>query len=380
MIGQKGLRDSCLARNSREVGHNMVFPSLDCYGGYSLPMSYSVFVRMLAVFGLPDATSISLQSDSTHFQRCTMGTTDQEPRGVGITMRLSSRGVLESDMTVSIAYHSATRTVNAFLHGCTSDQQEEVVRQLKTFSPLARHPLLLPVILTEMRLDEIKEWRERMWRFLLHVETRSGQTGAPTLGALLRPAMKDKSEEDWGKLAVDALTVMQVAATMEDHANGLQLILTEISGVLHDLEHEVQPEGEKCILQSGRMLSEKIRFLSHDVSINISRLQYIIKRGEAQQSAVYNYTAQQDAQTQSLIARQSGQIARESKRDSSAMKGIAVLTMVFLPPTFMAVGAPLSHLPRRSPAVTIHILTWQPYIPSFPCLFSTLTSTPVCLM
>ncbi len=41
--------------------------------------------------------------------------------------------------------------------------------------------------------------------------------------------------------------------------------------------------------------------------------------------------------TNLVIAEQSRDIARESKRDSSAMKAIAVLTMVFLPGTFFAV-------------------------------------------
>jgi hypothetical protein len=40
------------------------------------------------------------------------------------------------------------------------------------------------------------------------------------------------------------------------------------------------------------------------------------------------------------ISEQSRDIARENKRDSSAMKAIAVLTMVFLPGTFVAVCSP----------------------------------------
>ncbi|KAK0639499.1 hypothetical protein B0T16DRAFT_336990 [Cercophora newfieldiana] len=324
---------------SREVGGSGIFPTLDCYGGGSLPMSHAVFVRMLAVLGLPDATPIILQSDSTHFQRSEMGRTDEELQGIGVAMRLVSRGVLESDMTASIAYQPATGTVNAFLHGCTSEQQAEVGRQLKALSPLARHPLLLPVILAEMRLDAINKWREYMWRFLLYVETRSGQTGAPALDALERPVLKYSGEEDWGELAVDALTVMQIAATMEDHANGLRLVLVEMQNMLNGLEQEVPPNQSLSMLQSGRLLSGKIRSLSHAVDVTLSQLQYLIKRGEAQQSAVrvvYNYTAQQDTRTQRLMALQSGQIAEASKRDSSVMKGIAILTMVFLPATFMA--------------------------------------------
>jgi len=41
-----------------------------------------------------------------------------------------------------------------------------------------------------------------------------------------------------------------------------------------------------------------------------------------------------------MISSQSRDIARESKRDSSAMKAIALLTMFFLPGTFIAVCPP----------------------------------------
>jgi hypothetical protein len=40
------------------------------------------------------------------------------------------------------------------------------------------------------------------------------------------------------------------------------------------------------------------------------------------------------------ISEQSRDLARESKRDSRAMKAIAVLTMFFLPGTFIAVSTP----------------------------------------
>jgi Mg2+ and Co2+ transporter CorA len=45
-----------------------------------------------------------------------------------------------------------------------------------------------------------------------------------------------------------------------------------------------------------------------------------------------------DGRVSKSIAEASEQIARESKRDSSAMKTLAVLTTVFLPPTFIAVS------------------------------------------
>ncbi|KAK0673174.1 hypothetical protein QBC41DRAFT_298978 [Cercophora samala] len=328
-----------VSRGSRQTGNNPAFPHLDCFSSDSLPLSHSLFVKVLSALGLPDATPALLHSNSTHFQWCTMGPSDKEQRRVGLVMRLASRGILESDMTLSAAYSPATGTVTAFLHGCTSDQQEEVGNKLLAFSPLFAHPLLLSVILAEMRLDAIDHWRRSLWRLLLDVETRSGQTGAPTLHAASQQhQMYDKGQDYWVRVAMDALTVMQLAAGMEDHANCLKLILSEMTSMLSQL-----PEAAGCgktsrLVKTGWLIKQKVQSLSHGLDITISGIQYIMKRGEAQQSAVYNFTAQQDSSMQKDIAMKSANIAHSAKLDSSAMKGIAVLTMVFLPATFMAVG------------------------------------------
>jgi hypothetical protein len=98
-------------------------------------------------------------------------------------MHLSSRVILELDICAAISYQPGTGTVNAFLHGCTSDQQTEVKERLQYLSFLAGHPLLLPIILVEMRMNIIKDLEQMLWNLLLTVETRSGQTGAPAVNA-----------------------------------------------------------------------------------------------------------------------------------------------------------------------------------------------------
>jgi hypothetical protein len=50
--------------------------------------------------------------------------------------------------------------------------------------------------------------------------------------------------------------------------------------------------------------------------------------------------AQKDSKTNIRLAETTTEIAKEGKKDSSAMKSIAVLTMCFLPGTFLAVSLP----------------------------------------
>ena len=59
--------------------------------------------------------------------------------------------------------------------------------------------------------------------------------------------------------------------------------------------------------------------------------------------------AAKDSKVNISLAETSAVIAKESKKDSSAMKAIAVLTMFFLPGTFLAVSlSPPSHGPLAS--------------------------------
>ena len=71
---------------------------------------------------------------------------------------------------------------------------------------------------------------------------------------------------------------------------------------------------------------------------------------------LYNYIAKNDAQSTLDISTNSRQIAAASRRDSSAMKGIALLTMVFLPGTYAAVSL-LMPIPGKVPFICLAALT-----------------------
>lgn len=57
---------------------------------------------------------------------------------------------------------------------------------------------------------------------------------------------------------------------------------------------------------------------------------------------VHNLIAQRDSLRNIEIGKDTKEVAAASKRDSSAMKTIAVLTMIFLPGTFVSVSHSLS--------------------------------------
>ena len=84
-------------------------------------------------------------------------------------MRLASRGVFEMEVSASISYIPSTGAVNVLLQGCDSDQQKRIASQVRRLSILTRHPLLLPLLLIEEKLNLIEDQEMQWWNALVNV-------------------------------------------------------------------------------------------------------------------------------------------------------------------------------------------------------------------
>jgi hypothetical protein len=64
------------------------------------------------------------------------------------------------------------------------------------------------------------------------------------------------------------------------------LTIREMEKMMDDLDNLPESPGRDYIKRSKRMVSEKLRFLSHGTQVIIGMVQYIVKLAEAQRSAV----------------------------------------------------------------------------------------------
>ncbi|TVY39380.1 hypothetical protein LSUB1_G004334, partial [Lachnellula subtilissima] len=95
-------------------------------------------------------------------------------------------------------------------------------------------------------------------------------------------------------------------------------------------------KGSETHEDATRMVGELITCHMNECQNLALRAEYEEKRTQTQLAVVYQFMTQKEAIVNSKIAYTSTMIATESKKDSSAMKAIAVLTMIFLPGTFVA--------------------------------------------
>ncbi|KAK4448303.1 hypothetical protein QBC34DRAFT_485788 [Podospora aff. communis PSN243] len=323
---------------------------------YVLPFPSTLYPKIEEHFALPFATPRLLISGQTHFQHYdSMGTSDVQKQRQGFTMCLSSRGIIDFHIFASISWHPGTGMVNALLQGCSSQQQADISAQLQEFAILAFHPLLLPTILVELKMDSLEKEEAAVWNLLVGVETLSKQTATPEvhhahasgLESRLNATAAGEQEmlertggtstyeesfdSDLDTSTINVLGVLQRTTYAESHAKSLLPLIDGIrKGAVALRGKASQGDQAEYIRVAGEMLCGKLDFVENRTRVIMDDILFVEKRAQAQQSAIYNHLAQREAKLQRQMAENSAGVALAAKRDSSSMKAIAVLTMVFL--------------------------------------------------
>lgn len=156
---------------------------------------------------------------------------------------------------------------------------------------------------------------------------------------------RTKSFVDYRELSAKTTGTITNIATM----NLCWRILAEHGCLLFDESADVTgilSSGEASVESQNLTTSLEIERLRFARSIQMTLLEVISWKLKAtiMIQGIFNLIAQHDQNTSIRIARDSKMIAVESKRDSTSMKTIAVVTMTLLPDAFAAVVIPSSIL------------------------------------
>ncbi|MCJ1404063.1 hypothetical protein MMC11_007288 [Xylographa trunciseda] len=126
------------------------------------------------------------------------------------------------------------------------------------------------------------------------------------------------------------LTVYKLAANQDMHDTIMKWKTSFIKrwGTIN--EKLLQEEESKVVIK------EQLNVIALRMRGYYTGLTFLENRADIQQSTLYNLVAREDSKANTDIARASRSIALASQRDSASMKTIAVLTMAFLPATWVA--------------------------------------------
>lgn len=241
------------------------------------------------------------------------------------------------NMVLSISHDPNSGLTCGVVLTWSDEQTAFISEELKGYYAMAGYPLLLPILFTAYQRRLLHEEGKRIWERLLEVETMSGQTGVPVMHAKLLHALP--TSRNFDRMTKGVLEVVQLAAAW---VNYTEVLLSAIEAIQESMRHinTTTPHARLDYVEKAEsVMVEYLEFISQRCKVMLSELQYYYKRGQAQMTALYNYIAKSDAQSTLDISTSSRQIAAASRRDSSAMKGIALLTMFFLPGTYAAVSS-----------------------------------------
>ncbi|KAI1329155.1 hypothetical protein F5Y16DRAFT_366872 [Xylariaceae sp. FL0255] len=266
----------------------------------------------------------------------------------------------QDDSVLSVTHFPSKSLIFAVAYDCTASSQEYLVRWVKFNTSFAFVPLLLPVLWAQVErkrlIDKIDEKTSHLRSGIIHMHNRlNAQDGwiqkslrSRHSSSTTRDATSPGHIEMTGLESPNEITKRECAAVnlwvqVSTLKNGLEAFGTELKSMLKTLQDPL--ERNKLVFgpRNKDINDEKTQIAQHAYERIQSRLFEMI--AEVQSRSRYidsllggmtlatqtesNHLSRRDALTNIYIA-------VESRRDSSDMRYIAFLGMIFLPGTFFA--------------------------------------------
>lgn len=232
------------------------------------------------------------------------------------------------DFSLAFRYYPSSKTCVGIL--LVQDYKEivsELLRDVNTHQALVGEPLLLPLLAQKAMTRTVTLWLNE------HEETvmdAQAQTGFHHMVSLRKSTEFVDYTELSAKIsgtAVNIATNQLCWQGLVDHGDHMAKELRE-SALL--LESDMDKAAANFMHSHATSLVSNAQAKLHEAASWQQKLLILVQ-------GIFNLIAQQDQNTSIGIARDSTLLTAESKRDSTSMKVIAMVTMIYLPGTFVAV-------------------------------------------
>jgi hypothetical protein len=245
-------------------------------------------------------------------------------------------------MTLVLSHDPRTRVTSGFF-GYTSDEGDEILSTLKESSAhLALHPLLIPALIHSTWSNIMFDQYAQIHREMRSVQERTGvmkkylNHGRSKMGKFDKMTQND--HDDIHETIVEQHAYLSTA--LSDFVGKLGPAITEGLQDVRKLnpatynDFGLQAYVKHWTMRTERDLEHRDQLLNRiDVQIQVVRwsIHFItMSRNGTDPSKLYTLMQQRDSRTNI-------DIADETRRDSSAMKSLALITTIFLPTTALAV-------------------------------------------
>ncbi|KAI8941183.1 hypothetical protein NX059_002420 [Plenodomus lindquistii] len=292
----------------------------------TIPFSRDMFINILRILCVPQAYLQALFTGTPKFEyyESAYGAT----RISGLVLRtLMSRS---EDWTLALSWVPGSRNLRGIIHGMQVDDGARLAAYLRDTKAIMAHPLNIPITLCEMLMESDSNGVKLQSSDLYRVKWRTNIDAYPNLPT--------SPEQDFAELTRNLNVIISRLAfhEMRVHANGVFVdeMRSQNERIFASPQFGGRPSDEdiKWSNEQGTMSQELLDRLSHLKTEQRALLLEITcnqKIAESQSSIVYNLVAQRDSKA-------SLEMAKIQTQESYAMRTIAVMSIFFLPGTFVS--------------------------------------------
>ncbi|XWX01912.1 hypothetical protein V2A60_009942 [Cordyceps javanica] len=148
-----------------------------------------------------------------------------------------------------------------------------------------------------------------------------------------RVAASTQAQVELGQLAVQASGSATKLASIDRKSTSMQKVLQFI---VKQLDKEGLGAAGSAAHNAQQLLRHHVGVLEERLEMQMLDTRYTMKRVDIQINAIFNMMTQEDSLRGIELAQSTHQIAHASYRDSSSMKTLAIVTMFFLPGSFVS--------------------------------------------
>ena len=260
---------------------------------------------------------------------------------------------------LGLTYRPSEMKITAFLSGLHDEEIQELFTLIESHKRRLASPMLIPTLLAGIALNYV-----RIRLYHCHKITNEVKHKIGLATDVMMPSFREPLLNDSLVLSQSLTTIFSKLAKYEQHC-----------GSLLDLFRALDEASQSCLeatpaphrIMVGEATAVVRTLISHMACSSQSSkdwTEFLRRRAQGYVQAVYSLIAQRDnslsiqlaesslqiseatrsdnlamktiAENSRIIAEESKIVAMESLRKNDAMRSIAVVTMLFLPPTFIA--------------------------------------------
>ena len=292
------------------------------------------------------------------------------------------------DIVMALSWNLAANVTYAILLGCEETDLKSCWNFLSYSTQAIGHPLLLLALFADLQLKRLKKLHraELINLYIATSEAGLTRTEGPEVFATIQVPPGAQPSIDFDKVTRDVLRNFQDSGHLFQAMGRVRSQVQKVAACIDVSEPALSLEMKAYLSLNGGRISKQLETIISRYDNLIERSRLTTDGSSLLMSALWNLIAQKDnkinqaiAIESKRIAEDSTNIARESKglaessaslaadskeiaedskqiaeatrRDSTSMKAIAMLTMVFLPATFAAVRESFYFHPKYQDSV-----------------------------